>query len=222
MEKNIHQIWIGPFEMPDREKKLVEKIKILNPDYQHILWTNDNLPPINDTLQKKINWFYEIENYAFAADILRIFLVKEYGGLYIDVDWQPYKSFSDLKLENHDGLIIYHREYTSGNELFGCKSNSGFIDYIFDRVMDSIYTAEFTPYWFNFYLKEYFKVKSIEDYNSEDCKIVGEQWLSAMDDQNIKHLQRQEEFENIYMNHLGLHSWDRKNLELMKKGIINY
>jgi hypothetical protein len=21
MEKNIHQIWIGPFEMPDREKK---------------------------------------------------------------------------------------------------------------------------------------------------------------------------------------------------------
>ena len=44
MEKIIHQIWVGKFEMPDREKRFIEKLITMNPSYEHKLWVNDNIP----------------------------------------------------------------------------------------------------------------------------------------------------------------------------------
>lgn len=222
MEKIIHQIWVGPFDMPDMEKEFVKKTKELNPDFTHILWNNDTIPRLNDVLLSKINRCFEIENYAFAADILRIFLVKQYGGIYIDVDWKPYKGFSDLNLEEYDGFIIYHDEYTSGNELFGCKSNGGFINYMYDKMMDSRVNQEFTPDWFNNNLKEYFKVNNITDYSSPECKLVGEEWLLSMDNNKVKHLKRHGQFEKIYLEHIALNSWDSKHLKYFKEGNLNY
>lgn len=82
MEKIIHQIWIGPYKMPDREKYFVSQVKEKNPDFEHILWTNDNLPELPPKIKEKYQYHYDQEVYAFAADVLRIFLIREYGGIY--------------------------------------------------------------------------------------------------------------------------------------------
>lgn len=222
MEKIIHQIWVGPFEIPDMEKYFVLKTKELNPDYKHVLWNNDNLPPLDDIILKKINRCFEIENYAFAADILRVVLVKIYGGIYMDIDWKPYKGFSDLNLENNDGLIVYHDEYTSSNDFFGCKSNNGYIDYLYKKIINSNDNQEFTPDWFSNNLKEYFGIKHVPDYSSLECTIIGKEWLTKMDNDNIKYLKRHGQFEKIYLEHIALNSWDSKHLKYFKEGNINY
>ena len=51
MEKIIHQIWVGEYEMPNKEKYFLERCKKINPDFIHILWTNENLPILPEKVQ---------------------------------------------------------------------------------------------------------------------------------------------------------------------------
>jgi mannosyltransferase OCH1-like enzyme len=236
MEKIIHQIWVGPYEMPDMEKYFVTHLKELNPDFEHILWTDKNLPPLPDLVKQKVDYWLSQETYAFAADVLRVFLIHEYGGIYLDVDWYCTKGFSDLNLENYDGLIIYHSEYTTGNEIFGSSAKKGLIEGVYNRMLATGVTENHMPYWFNHVLKEHLQVedtwnhighphqmsqpKTQKDIN--EFERLGKEWLDVMKSQNILALKKWGEFENVYAAHRQLHSWDPKHKEDFKKGNINY
>ena len=89
MEKIIHQIWVGEYEMPNKEKYFLERCKKINPDFIHILWTNENLPILPEKVQAHCDYFTAKKDYAFVADVLRVYLIHEYGGLYIDLDTRP-------------------------------------------------------------------------------------------------------------------------------------
>ena len=49
--KIIHQIWVGEYRIPKREKNLIEEVKQKHPDFEHILWTNDNIPTLPPVLK---------------------------------------------------------------------------------------------------------------------------------------------------------------------------
>jgi mannosyltransferase OCH1-like enzyme len=222
MEKIIHQIWIGPYEMPDREKRLVENTKEMNLDFQHIFWTDENIPTLEPHIQALCDNFREREDYAFLADVLRVCLVREYGGIYLDVDWKPHKAFNDLSLENYDGVIIYHDTFTTGNEVFGSKSKNGFIEYAYQELFKGELNHEFGPYWFNQKLRHYFNTEVSQDETSEENKVVGLEFLETLKRSNIRVIKRHGEFEKIYSEHLGLHSWCHTHKEFFKEGNINY
>lgn len=224
MEKIIHQIWIGPYEMPDREKYFVSQVKEKNPDFEHILWTNDNLPELPPKIKEKYQYHYDQEVYAFAADVLRIFLIREYGGIYIDVDWNCHKGFSDLNLENYNGLIIYHNEYTTGNECFGSKKG-GYIEFMYQNILLTSISDTHTPYWFNSELKKYYNIVDTCDrylFSPEEFEQIGLDWLNAMKNDKVLALRKWGEFEKVYLTHYGLYSWESKHMKYFKDGNINY
>ena len=75
MEKIIHQIWVGEYEMPNKEKYFLERCKKINPDFIHILWTNENLPILPEKVQAHCDYFTAKKDYAFVADVLRVYLI---------------------------------------------------------------------------------------------------------------------------------------------------
>ena len=226
MEKNIHQIWVGPYEMPDMEKFFVEQVKSKNPDYKHFLWTDKNLPKLPKRIKEHIEYFTKEENYAFVADVLRIVLIMKYGGVYMDVDWECHKGFSDLNLENYNGFFPHHDEFNVANTFFGCAKKTSFIKYLYELLLDANIGDHFFPYWFNKGVRDYYKVEDLPDTEyfpviTEKCKSTGALLLSRWDEDKIKYLNINNGF-NKYFQHFALHSWDSKHKKYFEENNINY
>lgn len=76
--KIIHQIWLGPEPRP---VEWMETWKQKHPDWAYKLWTEENLPPMQNRKQ-----FDAINTYNGKSDILRMEVLYLYGGIYVDAD----------------------------------------------------------------------------------------------------------------------------------------
>lgn len=91
--KIIHQIWVGPHPFPQDAREWQATWKNLHPDWDYKLWTNEDVESLEFENKKYYN---EAENWGEKADILRLQILYEFGGLYVDVDQKCYKSFDIL------------------------------------------------------------------------------------------------------------------------------
>jgi len=93
--KIIHQIWLGS-ELPERFKKLTETWKKHNPSWEYKLWTDEDAKKFN--LSNR-DLFEKSNRYDEKSDILRYEILYQHGGLYVDTDFECFKSF-DILNEN--------------------------------------------------------------------------------------------------------------------------
>lgn len=85
---NIHQIWIGPQEVPKKFKVMMDSWKNMNPNWKYKLWTNEDLDSFS--LKNKES-FDLVENWGGKSDILRYEILYRHGGVYIDIDFECIK-----------------------------------------------------------------------------------------------------------------------------------
>lgn len=104
----LHLIWIGNKEQPNYVMEHLSKWKKLMPNWEIILWTNDDL--IEEKISSNIlELLYKINNGAQKADILRYFVVEKYGGVYVDADIIPNNSLDPIITQLYDtSLVICH------------------------------------------------------------------------------------------------------------------
>ena len=91
--KILHYCWCGQNEMPNVEKKCVERWKRFFQGYQTILWNECNF---DVNYNKYVKEAYETHHYAYVADVARLKALIEYGGIYLDADCKVLKPFDDL------------------------------------------------------------------------------------------------------------------------------
>ena len=103
--KIIHQIWIGPKQMP---KNLMDTWKEKNPDFEYICWTEEEMVKRNMEYVC-FNQINDIEEIAGKVDIMRLEILYKYGGIYIDADSICIEPLDDLLLMN-DGFACYENE----------------------------------------------------------------------------------------------------------------
>ena len=225
MEKIIHQIWVGPYEIPEKEKYFLERNKKINYEFEHILWTDCNLPELPEKIKEHFNFLRKEKNYAFIADILRIFVIREFGGLYIDLDTKPIHSIHELNLQNYNGLIPHHDEFTVANTFFGCAKKTSYINYMYDNILKSNIGDYFFPRWFNKCLRDYYDVEDIpeNEYHTEKCKIKGNEIVEKWKKDGMLSLaiNKREEFKKYY-EHVALYSWGGEQKKLFEEGNVNY
>ena len=104
MEKIIHQIWIGPYNIPEKERVFADNIKSAHPDFTYIFW--DHIPQLPYELQRLVDLYTSLKHWVHIADLLRYYLVNEHGGIYIDCDYQLLSPISNLRLEEHEGFDL--------------------------------------------------------------------------------------------------------------------
>ena len=91
--KIIHYCWFGRGPMPELALRCIDSWHKYMPDYEYKLWNEDNFD-VNSTPYTKEA--YEAKKYAFVSDIVRLQVLKKYGGIYFDVDFEVYKPFDNL------------------------------------------------------------------------------------------------------------------------------
>ena len=91
--KIIHYCWFGRSPMPELAIRCIESWHKYMPDYEYKLWNEDNFD-VNSTPYTKEA--YEARQFAFVSDVVRLKVLKQYGGIYFDVDFEVYKPFDNL------------------------------------------------------------------------------------------------------------------------------
>jgi mannosyltransferase OCH1-like enzyme len=124
--KIIHQVWIGK-EMPESEKRMCQAIKdSLDPTWEYVLWTEHNIKKLDNF--KNYQNFIQTPNAGQKSDLLRYAILSEYGGVYLDTDFLPYKSFDELlNLEFFCG-VAYDANPGLFNGLIGSTKNNAIIE----------------------------------------------------------------------------------------------
>lgn len=93
----IHQIWCGFSPIPEREKEWCEQMRRMNPEWRHTLYGNDLLDRYRDDIYVQ-HMLSKGEKWAYLTDRLRILLLRDEGGVYLDVDCQPIRPLSTLPI----------------------------------------------------------------------------------------------------------------------------
>jgi len=191
--KIIHQVWVGDFKIPKREQQLVSEMKEMHSDYEYIFWTSP--PELPDNIQYWYDIFYSIKNYAFCADILRMWVVKEFGGFYLDVDFKLSKRLDDFL--QYDGIFLYHNEtdFTIPNNMFGATKKLDILEYCINEVKPS--NNWYGPSWFG---------RTIKSSLGQEYEVSQELIKSILKEKNIEYFVYWS-FETMYAKHLSLYSW---------------
>lgn len=102
MEKKIpriiHYCWFGGNPKPELVEQCIESWHKYMPEWTYMEWSEANFDIASAPLY--VQQAYGARKYAFVSDYVRLWAMEQYGGLYMDVDFEVFKSFEPL-LDNH-------------------------------------------------------------------------------------------------------------------------
>lgn len=91
--KIIHYCWFGKSVLPELAHQCLASWHRYMPDWQYKLWSEENFDVDGHPYTREA---YQAGKYAFVSDYVRLFALEREGGVYLDVDFEVYKSFDDL------------------------------------------------------------------------------------------------------------------------------
>lgn len=122
--KIIHYCWLGGNPKPESVLKCIESWKKYCSDYEIREWNESNLDiAINDYTRQA----YEAKAWGFVPDYLRLWIIYNYGGIYLDTDVQVIRNFDPL-LKEAGFSGFEDRENISFGLGFGAEAGSPLIE----------------------------------------------------------------------------------------------
>lgn len=91
--KIIHYCWFGRGKKPELAERCIESWKKYCPDYEIIEWNEDNFAVEKNQYCREA---YENKKFAFVTDVVRLYAMYTYGGIYMDTDVEVVKTLDDL------------------------------------------------------------------------------------------------------------------------------
>lgn len=122
--KKIHYCWFGKNELPEKARKCINSWKKYCPDYEIIEWNETN---IDINMNPYTRMCYEEKKFAFLTDYIRLVVIQEYGGIYMDTDVEVVKNLNPL-LENEAYFGFEDKDYVNTGMGFGAVADSPVVD----------------------------------------------------------------------------------------------
>jgi mannosyltransferase OCH1-like enzyme len=102
----IHQTW-ETADIPDKWKPAQAEWKRLHPDWAYILWTDAHRRAYIQKYYPEYLELYDSYDYPIQrADMIRYFILYDFGGLYSDLDQYPKKSFEPYLTASMDYFVL--------------------------------------------------------------------------------------------------------------------
>lgn len=91
--KIIHYVWVGGNPLTPLAEKCIETWKKYCPDYEIKRWDETTFDINSNNYCKQA---YESKKWAFVSDYIRLFVLYEYGGIYMDTDVEVTKPLDEF------------------------------------------------------------------------------------------------------------------------------
>lgn len=125
--KKIHYCWFGNKEKPELIKKCINSWNKME-GYEVIEWNEKN---IDINTNKYLEQNYELKKYAFVSDYVRLKVLYEYGGIYLDTDVEIFKNFEEEFLEN-EIFMSFMFDCNLSTAIIGSQKNNKVIKRLLD------------------------------------------------------------------------------------------
>lgn len=102
--KIIHYCWFGENDMPDDVLKCIDSWKKFAPDFELKLWNESNYDLSKYEYVKEA---FDAGKWAFVTDVVRLDVVHEFGGIYLDTDVELIKPIDHLL--SLDGFMAFEQ-----------------------------------------------------------------------------------------------------------------
>ena len=140
--KIIHYVWIGGNPLPEYVKNNIETWKKYNPNYEIKEWNESNFD-IN--VFKYAVEAYNAKKWGFVGDIIRLYALYNFGGIYLDVDVECVKSFDSL-LDNH-AVLGFEGKYYFSNAILMSEKNNLLFKYFIDQYNNRSFKSDDKYLW---------------------------------------------------------------------------
>ncbi len=113
--KIIHYCWFGGKELPPLAKKCIASWQKFCPDYEIIRWDASNFPLAEHPYAA---WCYANRQWAFLSDYVRLNVVADRGGVYLDTDVELVTGLDALR-ESPAFIGFENKSYVNSGQGFG-------------------------------------------------------------------------------------------------------
>ena len=90
----IHYCWFGGNPLSELAEKCIASWHQYMPDWSYKRWDESNFDIAAAPLY--VRQAYEARKFAFVSDYVRLWALEQYGGLYMDVDFEVFRPFDNL------------------------------------------------------------------------------------------------------------------------------
>lgn len=158
MNKVIHYIWFGEGKLGDKDKVCIDTWKRHLSDYEIIGHTEENYNIHNECEYFKES--YRRGKYALCADVARLRILNDQGGIYFDTDFYLFDRISDKFLYNPFVMGMEGKRSVSNafiiNNMVGTNDIIKYLLHLFDTYdMNEYSTKSFIMVTMNKLLREW-------------------------------------------------------------------
>lgn len=126
----IHYCWLSGEPWDKKTEKCFNSWKKYLPDWEYRYWTMESLP--EEVLDvPTVKQAIRNRKWAFAADYIRIWVLKMYGGLYMDLDVELLRSPEDLF---DSELIVGYEKKQIGAHFMASAPHHPFIEAVEEKL----------------------------------------------------------------------------------------
>ena len=137
--KKIHYCWFGRNPKPPLAEKCISSWKKYCRDYEIIEWNEDNYDLSQAPLY--VRQAYETKKWAFVTDYVRLQIVYEQGGIYVDTDVEFRKKPDELL--NHQAYFGFESmNYVTTGVGFGAVKGCQILKDLMDDYQDVPFLLE--------------------------------------------------------------------------------
>lgn len=195
--KIIHYCWFGKGEKSALAQSCIASWKQHCPDYEFKLWNEQSSKAYQNQFYKDA---MRNKKYAFASDCIRVQVLEEFGGIYLDTDMLLLKSLDELLA--HAFFTGFEHNDRAAYGIFG-----GIPGHRFFKLMTDFYNSE----RFNRYsppvITHTFKGVMNKNALKENEKIFPQEVFYALPYQNKAESYKKYTTSNSIAVHLWDHSW---------------
>ncbi|KKW88831.1 glycosyltransferase family 32 protein [Lacticaseibacillus rhamnosus] len=114
--KIIHYVWVGGADKPRDIQRCIDSWKRKLSDFKFMEWNERNFPVEKFPFAKRA---FEERKWAFVSDLIRVAVMYEYGGVYLDCDVKIIKDLSPFL--NEKLFIGFEDDAHPSTAVFGAE-----------------------------------------------------------------------------------------------------
>ncbi len=210
--KKIHYCWFGRGDKSSKMQKCMESWKNICSEYEIIEWNEDNF---DIHLNKYTEMCYEQKKYAFLSDYVRLLIIYEHGGIYLDTDVEVIRSLDEL-LNNKAYFGFEDNEHVNTGVGFGAEARNEVVKSMineYDELLEGEHGTIGCPILNTKALLEYGLVLNGKIQNLKHCIVYSSDYFNPYDDATGKLNCN----DNTYSIHWYAKSWMDKKTVLRSK-----
>ena len=119
LPKIIHYCWFGGNEKPEAAKKCIASWRTNCPDYELREWNEGSFPL--ERCPQYVRDAYAAKKYAYVSDFVRLKVLYDHGGFYMDTDVELLKSLAPFLTDR--GVIGFeNNEFVNSGQLLAAEA----------------------------------------------------------------------------------------------------